>query len=66
MKRLGPFVWAHVLGVILALVVVSPLAWIGLRAWDLANREPTESTVPSGYRLTDRGYRWINEVPFHK
>ena len=34
MKRLGPFVWAHVLGVFLALVVVSPLAWIGLRAWE--------------------------------
>jgi iron(III) transport system permease protein len=34
LKRLGPFVWAHVLGVILALVVVSPLAWIGLRAWE--------------------------------
>jgi hypothetical protein len=47
-------------------VIVCFLVPIGLRAWDLANREPTESTVPSGYRLTDRGYRWINEVPFHK
>ena len=34
MSRSVPFAWAHVLGVILALVVVSPLAWIGLRAWE--------------------------------
>ena len=39
---------------------------IGLRAFDLWNYQAPTEAKHGGYRLTDRGYRWINEVPFHR
>ncbi len=60
-------------------VVGACFLWpIGLRAWNLANHEPAapaaasagteqgdEAEKPS-HLLVDRGFRWINEVPFNR
>lgn len=34
MRRLGSFWWAHGLGLLVGLIVVSPLAWVVLRVWE--------------------------------
>ena len=56
-------------------VAVCFLAPIGERAWELASHEaPPESSddaddgdgADAGHLLVERGYRWINEVPFNR
>lgn len=45
---------------------------LGMHSWEIskqlaATRKAAESNAPAQkYRLTSRGYRWINEVPFNR
>jgi len=54
-------------------VAVCFLVPIGERAWQLATHEAPpatsgddEATDDAGHLLVERGYRWINEVPFNR
>ena len=54
-------------------VAVCFLVPIGERAWQLATHEAPpatsgdgEASDDAGHLLVERGYRWINEVPFNR
>jgi uncharacterized membrane protein YphA (DoxX/SURF4 family) len=64
--------WIHAVAktAVIGFLFVLPL---GSQAWKVSRHltrsaaaGPQEDGAPSKYRLTKRGYRWINEVPFNR